>query len=108
MIYVTHDQVEAMTLADKIVVLKMARLCRQVRQWIVSSSKNLFVAGSLGAIMNFRLSISSKLMVKYHRKSDAIAQTVVNAQGRSFAVGDKQHLACARNICRLLMHRRPA
>jgi lactose/L-arabinose transport system ATP-binding protein len=33
MIYVTHDQVEAMTLADKIVVLRAAGSSRSARRW---------------------------------------------------------------------------
>ena len=55
MIYVTHDQVEAMTLADKIVVLKDG-LVMQVGSpmELYHEPANLFVAGFLGApSMNF-------------------------------------------------------
>ena len=55
MIYVTHDQVEAMTLADKIVVLKDG-LVQQVGTplEIFHSPANLFVAGFMGSPrMNF-------------------------------------------------------
>ena len=55
MIYVTHDQVEAMTLADKIVVLKDG-LVMQVGtpMELFHEPANLFVAGFLGApSMNF-------------------------------------------------------
>jgi multiple sugar transport system ATP-binding protein len=55
MIYVTHDQVEAMTLADKIVVLNAGRI-EQVGSPLdlYHHPKNLFVAGFIGSpTMNF-------------------------------------------------------
>jgi multiple sugar transport system ATP-binding protein len=55
MIYVTHDQVEAMTLADKIVVLDAGKI-RQVGSPLELYHKpdNLFVAGFIGSPkMNF-------------------------------------------------------
>jgi multiple sugar transport system ATP-binding protein len=55
MIYVTHDQIEAMTLADKIVVLHEGRI-QQVGRPIDLYTKpaNLFVAGFIGSPkMNF-------------------------------------------------------
>jgi multiple sugar transport system ATP-binding protein len=55
MVYVTHDQVEAMTLADKIVVLKDG-LVQQIGSPmdLYHNPANLFVAGFLGApSMNF-------------------------------------------------------
>jgi len=55
MIYVTHDQVEAMTLADRIVVLRGGRI-EQVGPplTLYHEPDNLFVAGFLGAPpMNF-------------------------------------------------------
>lgn len=55
MIYVTHDQVEAMTLADRIVVLNAGRV-EQVGTplELYASPKNLFVAGFIGSPkMNF-------------------------------------------------------
>jgi multiple sugar transport system ATP-binding protein len=55
MIYVTHDQVEAMTLADRIVVLNAGRV-EQVGTplELYGSPKNLFVAGFIGSPkMNF-------------------------------------------------------
>src|SRR5260370_35760475 len=55
MIYVTHDQVEAMTLADKIIVLnggKIEQIC-QPRD-LYQRPANLFVAGFIGSpTMNF-------------------------------------------------------
>jgi multiple sugar transport system ATP-binding protein len=55
MIYVTHDQVEAMTMADKIVVLNAGRI-EQVGSplELYRSPSNLFVAGFIGSPkMNF-------------------------------------------------------
>ncbi|GLS20923.1 sugar ABC transporter ATP-binding protein [Labrys miyagiensis] len=55
MVYVTHDQIEAMTLADKIVVLN-AGLIEQVGAplELYNSPANLFVAGFIGSpTMNF-------------------------------------------------------
>ena len=55
MIYVTHDQVEAMTMADKIVVLNAGRI-EQVGSpmELYRTPRNLFVAGFIGSPkMNF-------------------------------------------------------
>ena len=55
MIYVTHDQVEAMTMADKIVVLRAGRI-EQVGtpQALYEYPSNVFVAGFMGSPrMNF-------------------------------------------------------
>ena len=55
MIYVTHDQVEAMTMADKIVVLRLGRI-EQVGTPLdlYNAPANLFVAGFIGSPrMNF-------------------------------------------------------
>ncbi len=55
MIYVTHDQVEAMTLADKIVVLRDGEVMQAGKPMdLYHNPANLFVAGFLGApSMNF-------------------------------------------------------
>ncbi len=66
MIYVTHDQTEAMTLADKIVVLRDGRV-EQVGSpmELYNNPVNQFVAGFLGSpAMNF-------LPASYHAKGDA-------------------------------------
>lgn len=63
MIYVTHDQVEAMTLADKIVVLQNGRI-EQVGSplELYNNPRNLFVAGFLGSPrMNFLNVIATKI-----------------------------------------------
>ena len=50
MIYVTHDQVEAMTMADKIVVLREGRI-EQVGSplTLYNTPANIFVAGFIGS-----------------------------------------------------------
>ena len=55
MVYVTHDQVEAMTLADKIVVLRAGRIEQQGSPIeLYDDPDNLFVAGFIGSPrMNF-------------------------------------------------------
>ncbi|KGD87281.1 MULTISPECIES: sn-glycerol-3-phosphate ABC transporter ATP-binding protein UgpC [Rhizobium/Agrobacterium group] len=55
MIYVTHDQVEAMTLADRIVVLNGGRIEQVGRPVeLYDSPRNVFVAGFIGSpAMNF-------------------------------------------------------
>ncbi|MEM9757551.1 MAG: sn-glycerol-3-phosphate ABC transporter ATP-binding protein UgpC [Pseudomonadota bacterium] len=55
MIYVTHDQVEAMTMADKIAVLRLGELEQFGRPLdLYNAPRNLFVAGFIGSPkMNF-------------------------------------------------------
>ncbi len=55
MVYVTHDQVEAMTLADRIVVLRAGRIEQQGSPIeLYDNPDNLFVAGFIGSPrMNF-------------------------------------------------------
>ncbi len=55
MIYVTHDQVEAMTMADKIAVLRLGELEQFGRPLdLYNTPENLFVAGFIGSPrMNF-------------------------------------------------------
>src|SRR5262245_17675484 len=55
MIYVTHDQIEAMTLADRIAIMKSGVIQQLADpQTIYSRPENLFVAGFIGSpSMNF-------------------------------------------------------
>ncbi len=55
MVYVTHDQIEAMTMADRIVVLNAGRIEQQGAPLeLYHHPRNVFVAGFLGApSMNF-------------------------------------------------------
>jgi len=54
-IYVTHDQVEAMTMGDRIAVMNRGRIVQvDVPEEVYSKPKNLFVAGFIGSPqMNF-------------------------------------------------------
>ncbi|MBN9333520.1 MAG: ATP-binding cassette domain-containing protein, partial [Devosia sp.] len=66
MIYVTHDQVEAMTMADKIVVLR-AGVIEQAGAplELYNNPKNLFVAGFIGSPkMNFLTATGEGELVK--------------------------------------------
>jgi len=76
MVYVTHDQVEAMTLADKIVVLN-AGVVQQVGSpmELYQRPANLFVAGFIGSPkMNF-MTVTV----------DAIAATTITVSGKDLA-----------------------
>lgn len=80
MIYVTHDQVEAMTLADKIVVLRDGRI-EQVGKPLdlYSDPDNLFVAGFIGSPkMNFlSATVSGKVNGTAHLKLDDFEDAVI-------------------------------
>lgn len=54
-VYVTHDQTEAMTMADRIVVMKEGRIMQfDTPQVLYNHPKNMFVAGFIGSPqMNF-------------------------------------------------------
>jgi multiple sugar transport system ATP-binding protein len=92
MIYVTHDQVEAMTLADKIVVLSAGNL-EQVGtpDALYHAPANLFVAGFIGSPkMNFLAGTISAVgadgvTVRYD--TGDMQRVAVSAQGAQ--VGDK-------------------
>ncbi|MFK8081851.1 MAG: ABC transporter ATP-binding protein [Granulosicoccus sp.] len=92
MIYVTHDQVEAMTLADKIVVLKDGKVMQVGSPMeLYHEPANLFVAGFLGApSMNF-----IEVDVKERRGDNAIVTNPslepieVATRGRSIGAGDR-------------------
>ncbi len=90
MIYVTHDQVEAMTLADKIVVLKDGKVMQVGAPMdLYHNPANLFVAGFLGApSMNF-LDVTVK-SIKDGRAvvfSDVLSPIEVSAHRANFQVG---------------------
>jgi multiple sugar transport system ATP-binding protein len=95
MIYVTHDQVEAMTLADKIVVLKDG-LVQQIGSpmELYHNPANAFVAGFLGSpSMNF-LDVDVKA-VNGNRitVSNASLEPVeIEAKTGSYTVGDTARL----------------
>jgi len=90
MIYVTHDQVEAMTLADKIVVLRDGLVMQAgAPMELYHEPANLFVAGFLGApSMNFLdvtvSAVDADTVTVANASLDAIA---VPRKGRDFTVG---------------------
>ena len=92
MIYVTHDQVEAMTLADKIVVLKDGQVMQIGSPMdLYHNPANLFVAGFLGApSMNFlNVTVQGLDGNKALVSSGALEPVEVQTGGRAFKVGDE-------------------
>ncbi|MFZ1479509.1 MAG: sn-glycerol-3-phosphate ABC transporter ATP-binding protein UgpC [Paracoccaceae bacterium] len=91
MIYVTHDQVEAMTLADKIVVLRAGKI-EQVGapMQLYTDPDNRFVAGFIGSpAMNFLAGKVEGGKVRVPALSDALIATPVAlpAEGQPVLVG---------------------
>jgi ABC-type sugar transport system ATPase subunit len=102
MIYVTHDQVEAMTLADRIVVLNAGRI-EQVGSPLdlYDDPDNLFVAGFLGSprmnLLDGVITADGRLML------DGLPTTLANpirglASGRRVVVGCRpEHVELSNN-----------
>ncbi|KKB79887.1 ABC transporter ATP-binding protein [Devosia soli] len=92
MIYVTHDQVEAMTLADKIVVLD-AGVVQQVGSPIelYQRPQNLFVAGFIGSPkMNFvEVAVEAVDGDTVTVASKDVASLRIPANSTSLNIGDK-------------------
>ncbi len=80
MIYVTHDQIEAMTLADRIAVMKGGTIQQlDAPQTIYNKPKNLYVAGFIGSpSMNF---LKGKI-------EGAGAKAVFHLAGQKIPLGD--------------------
>ena len=97
MIYVTHDQVEAMTLADKIVVLRAGRI-EQVGSpmELYSDPDNKFVAGFIGSpSMNFIEGVADGNNVRIPSLGNATipTKTALPGNGKKVLVGLRpQHL----------------
>ncbi len=90
MIYVTHDQVEAMTLADKIVVLKDGRVMQAGAPMdLYHNPANLFVAGFLGApSMNFvPVTVTAADAATVTVKGASLDPVVLDRKGRDFNPG---------------------
>ena len=91
MVYVTHDQVEAMTLADKIVVLN-AGVVQQVGSPIelYQHPANLFVAGFIGSPkMNFiKLDIVSSAPEGLRGRAANVAEFVIPTSGTASEIGE--------------------
>ena len=109
MIYVTHDQVEAMTLADKIVILRDG-LIEQVGapQTLYADPDNMFVGGFIGSPkMNFlegRITGETKSGVKVALEGYPDVGLTLS-RGRSAKGGDRvsigirpEHIAAAGNV----------
>jgi multiple sugar transport system ATP-binding protein len=91
MIYVTHDQVEAMTLADKIVVLKDGKVMQfGAPMDLYHNPANLFVAGFLGApSMNFmNVEVVGVKGDVAEVSSPVLGKVSVSAKRGPFAVGE--------------------
>ncbi len=91
MIYVTHDQVEAMTLADKIVVLRSGKI-EQVGSplHLYDDPDNKFVAGFIGSPgMNFLDGVVDGKGVRVPALADRLIETSVKlpAAGTAVIVG---------------------
>ncbi len=84
MIYVTHDQVEAMTLATRIAVMKQGRIQQvDTPAAIYSRPCNMFVAGFLGSpSMNF---VEGRLSVQGGRVGFESATLTVDVSDYAFA-----------------------
>jgi lactose/L-arabinose transport system ATP-binding protein len=88
MIYVTHDQTEAMTLADKIVVLRDGRI-EQVGtpREVYENPNNIFVAGFIGSPkMNFIEGIAAEGGVTFAGQTIALGYTPADP-GTSVTIG---------------------
>jgi lactose/L-arabinose transport system ATP-binding protein len=98
MIYVTHDQVEAMTLADKIVVLRAGRVEQVGRPLdLYHDPDNRFVAGFIGSpAMNFVGAVTEQGAVSAPGLGPASVPTSVALPGSGATVSlglRPQHLA---------------
>ena len=84
MIYVTHDQVEAMTLADKIVVLRAGRVEQVGRPLdLYHDPDNKFVAGFIGSpAMNFVQATAEKGALRAPGLAEGTIPTLRRPAGR--------------------------
>ena len=95
MIYVTHDQVEAMTLADKIVVLKDGLVQQMGAPMdLYHNPSNAFVAGFLGSpSMNFLdVEVKSVNGDRITVANSALEPVTVATKGAAFSQGGRARL----------------
>ncbi|MEM1289618.1 MAG: sn-glycerol-3-phosphate ABC transporter ATP-binding protein UgpC [Pseudomonadota bacterium] len=114
MIYVTHDQVEAMTLGDKIVVLKDGKVMQIGSPMdLYHEPANLFVAGFLGApSMNFlEVDVESLEGEQVRVSNSSLEAVTVPSRGRTFQAGGKailglrpQYLSAAKDDAAGMLH----
>ncbi len=95
MIYVTHDQIEAMTLADRIVVLSDGQI-EQIGtpSDVYDAPRNLFVAGFLGAprmnlIGGDIVRVSAQTVRVKLVSGDVVTAAVWAQEGQAAKVGDR-------------------
>jgi multiple sugar transport system ATP-binding protein len=94
MIYVTHDQVEAMTLADRIVVLRAGRI-EQVGTPldVYNNPANLFVAGFIGSprmnLLPARVQASGQLVLGDEGRPIGVPSTGAAAVGSRITLGTR-------------------
>ncbi|RWA84453.1 ABC transporter ATP-binding protein [Mesorhizobium sp.] len=92
MIYVTHDQVEAMTLADRIVVMRSGRIEQVGRPLdLYNAPANLFVAGFIGAPrMNLLpVKVLSASGTQVHVEGPGGLSAAIAADGAALKPGDE-------------------
>ena len=113
MIYVTHDQVEAMTLADKIVVLRDGYVEQVGRPMdLYHDPDNKFVAGFIGSpAMNFLDGFVKSGQITVPALSDHMIETSVQlpAEGTKVTVGLRPkalRLDMSKNNLKLEIHER--
>ena len=113
MIYVTHDQVEAMTLADKIVVLRDGYVEQVGRPMdLYHDPDNKFVAGFIGSpAMNFLDGFVKSGQIAVPALSDHMIETSVQlpAEGTKVTVGLRPkalRLDISKNNLKLEIHER--
>ena len=99
MIYVTHDQIEAMTMADRIVIMERG-VVQQVGtpREVYNAPRNKFVAGFIGSpSMNFL-------------EAEVVGESMSGVRGEGFSFPLPQHLSAAvsnRGIRKVLVGLRP-
>ena len=94
-VYVTHDQVEAMTLADRIVVLREGEVMQVgAPMELYHEPANLFVAGFIGAPpMNFlRVRVDEVAAETVAVSAESLSRVAPPRRGRSFEAGGKATL----------------
>ena len=95
MVYVTHDQVEAMTLADKIVVLDAGRVMQFGSPMeLYHMPQNIFVAGFIGSPkMNFlEVEVRSSKAKSVAVTGSGLAELSVPVIGSQLSAGDQLKL----------------
>jgi multiple sugar transport system ATP-binding protein len=101
-VYVTHDQIEAMTLADRIAIMKDGVVQQfDTPAGVYANPSNLFVAGFIGSsAMNF-------IPVTLARENDRLVAPLVTADGRRLTVPVRGSASAAPPAGGIIMGIRP-